>query len=241
MMEQWNTLDFVTQVFFAFAVFFGLLFVWQLVMSVFGLGGHGDVGTGHDLGSVGGHDIGHGGSVGHAGSAGTHLPHGGHPGVTSHVTHPQNILHADDGMVSFQLLSFRSLLAFFTLFTWYTAMMLATHQNREGSSTLFWAIFFGILWGLAGMFAVALVFFLLRKLGETGTSRLETCVGTPATVYADIPEGGMGQVRCTVSGVVTFVKARAAGGKAVKAGTPVQILLKIDDTTVEVEPAVQPT
>lgn len=197
--SQYQHLDLVTQVFFAFAVFFGLLFVWQLVMSVFGLGGHSDVNTGHD------------------------------------AAHPASAHHGDDGMISFQLLSFRSVLAFFTLFTWYTSMTLAA--QRTG---LFWAIAVGLLWGLAGMFAVAFVFWLLRKLGETGTGRIETCVGTTATVYADIPEGGFGQIRCTVSGVVSFIRARGAGGKAIKSGTPVQILWKIDDTSVEVEPSVQP-
>jgi hypothetical protein len=134
-------------------------------------------------------------------------------------------------MVAFELLSFRSILAFFTLFTWYTALTLA----RTGGKELFWAISVGLLWGLAGMFSVALLFYLMRKLGETGTSRMETCVGTPGTVYADIPAQGTGQVRCLVSGVVTFVKARAAGGAALTAGTPVKILDQLDDTTVEVE------
>jgi hypothetical protein len=90
------------------------------------------------------------------------------------------------------------------------------------------------------MLAVSVLFFLMRKLGETGTSRIETCVGTPGTVYADIPAQGVGQIRCMVSGVVTFVKARGMGGMALKAGTSVLVLSQLDDTTVEVEPTVQP-
>jgi hypothetical protein len=235
MMEWWSTLDVTTQLFFGCAVFFGLLFLWQLVMSILGFGGHGDIGGGHDIGATG-HVMHVPGSVGHVGGSGLHLPHGGTPGVTSDVAPAHATLSGQEGMVAFELLSFRSILAFFTLFTWYTALTLA----RTGGKELFAAIAFGLLWGLAGMFSVALLFYLMRKLGETGTGRIETCVGTPGTVYADIPAQGVGQVRCLVSGVVTFVKARASGGAAVKAGTAVRILAQLDDTTVEVEPTLQP-
>jgi hypothetical protein len=54
-------------------------------------------------------------------------------------------------------------------------------------------------------------------------------------VYADIPAGGTGQIRTLVSGVVTVVAARAAGGEALKAGTPVKVRRCLDATTVEVE------
>jgi hypothetical protein len=240
MTEWWNTLDLVTHIFFGCAVFFGLLFVWQLVMSVLGFGGHGDIGSGHDIGTTGGHFGGHfdhaSDSGARSGGPGMHLPHGGTPGVASHVAPAHAAASMQPDMVAFELLSFRSILAFFTLFTWYTALTLARTKGAE----LFAAIAVGLLWGLAGMLAVSVLFFLMRKLGETGTSRIETCVGTPGTVYADIPAQGVGQIRCMVSGVVTFVKARGMGGMALKAGTSVLVLSQLDDTTVEVEPTVQP-
>jgi membrane protein implicated in regulation of membrane protease activity len=205
MMAWWNGLDVLTHVFFSFALFFGVLFIWQFVAMILGLGGHGDL-VGHDVG--GGHD---------AGSADTH--DGG--------------AHGDASGASFHLLSFRSILAFFTLFWWYGALTL---MNKGGTIA---AVAFGLVWGLAAMVAVALAFYLMGKATESGNSRIETCLGTVGSVYADIPAGGMGQVRCTVSGCITMVKARGSGGQAIKAGTPVQILGKIDDTSVEVQPTTQ--
>ena len=79
--------------------------------------------------------------------------------------------------------------------------------------------------------------YALRHLQETGTRRLVTCVGTPGTVYMDIPKGGTGKVRTVVSGSVAFVPARTAGGKALKAGTPVRVRRMLDASTVEVEEA----
>lgn len=245
MFEWWSGLNTLTQVFFAAAVCFGVMFLWQFLAAMLGIGGHGDaMGGGHDL--AGGHgDLGHG-DAGHAGTGTNHAgPNTGHvvPGVahtdlsTGHADatsghHAQQII--DRELVAFQILSFRSILAFFTLFTWYVALSLL--GNPTG---VFWAVIIGLLWGLAGMFTVAIVFYLLRRLSETGTARIETCVGTNGVVYLDIPEGGTGEVRCTVSGAITMVKARGAGGLAIKAGTPVLVLWSINPYTVEVEPLPQ--
>ena len=121
-------------------------------------------------------------------------------------------------------------LAFLTLFTWYAALSLMYHTQAV------WAVGFGLVWGFAAMLLVAVIFHYLSRLGEVGTSHIETCLGTSGTVYVDIPENGLGQVRCMVSDTVLVYQGPSAGGKAIKAGTPVQILWKVDDSTVEVEP-----
>jgi len=134
-------------------------------------------------------------------------------------------------MVAFKLLSVRSVIAFFTLFTWAGALYLS--QGMALAPALGWAV----LWGLAAMIVVALIFHWMRRLTETGTGRLSTCVGTEGVVSLDIPAGGQGEARVTVSGVVSRVKARARGGVAVKAGALVKVLSTLDPTTVEVAPS----
>lgn len=132
--------------------------------------------------------------------------------------------------VSFRLFSLRGLITFFTLFTWGGALYL-----NQGTPVVA-AMWYSVLWGVAGMVAVALVIYALRKLTLAGTMDLKTCVGTNGTVYLTIPRGGVGEVRVTVSGTVTYVKARSADGRQIKAGTRVHVVRRVDQTQVEVRP-----
>ncbi|MBI5723251.1 MAG: hypothetical protein HZA50_04785 [Planctomycetes bacterium] len=130
----------------------------------------------------------------------------------------------------FKLLSIRSILAFLTMFTWACALYL----NNGVAMT--WAVLYGVIWGLVGMFLVALLMFGMRKMAETGNPQIATCVGTEGTVYMNIPPGGEGEVRVAISGVVTLVKARGNGGQEIKAGSPVKVLKVVAPNKVEVEP-----
>jgi hypothetical protein len=95
------------------------------------------------------------------------------------------------------------------------------------------------LWGLAGMFSVALLLYLLPKLAHTGTKRIGSSLGAHGTVYLDIPEGGQGEVRVAVSDVISFVKARGRDGAAIKSGTPIVVTRILGQATVEVDTADQ--
>jgi putative sterol carrier protein len=141
---------------------------------------------------------------------------------------------AIESMSAFKMLSLRAILAFCTLFSWAAAMYI----EPKGLPT---ALLFALAWGLAGWLVVTLIVHWMRKLAETGNARLSTCVGTNGTVYLNIPEGSMGEVRVMVSGRITLVKARAAGDTEMKAGAPIHVTRMIDNTTVEVEEAASQT
>ena len=132
--------------------------------------------------------------------------------------------------VAFNLISLRSIIMFCTLFSWGMAL----YMNKGLSATR--SFTYSTAWGVAGMLVVAILFYFLRRLSVSGTSNLNTCVGQVAAVYVAIPKTGVGQVRTTVSGVVSYVKARAVGGKAIKAGTQVTVVRRLDQNVVEVEP-----
>jgi hypothetical protein len=220
MSEWWSSLTYVNQIFFGAAAFFSVFFVWQLIAAFIGLGGdHGDVsGMGGDV-----HDVSHDFGGAHDAS---HMSHD----VTYDKFEHGAQTDADATQISFQILSVRSIITFFTLFTWGTALYLSDQMP------IYAAMGYSILWGLAGMFSVALIFFLVKKMTEVGTMNLSTAIGETGTVYLNIPQGGLGEVRVSVSGNITYVKARGAGGKELKAGTPVRVTRRIDATTVEVEP-----
>lgn len=135
---------------------------------------------------------------------------------------------ASETMTAFKLVNVRSLLTFLTLFSWGGALYL--RAGRSVSS----ALVISSLWGLAGMISVAGLIYLLLRLTHNGTRDLRTAVGMHGDVYLDIPENGLGEVRVKVSGIMSHVKARGAGGQAIRAGTPVMVTSKRAPNVVEV-------
>lgn len=135
-----------------------------------------------------------------------------------------------ESTVAFHIFSVRAILAFFTMFTWAGALYM---NVDKGIST---SIILAFAWGIAGWVVVAVLLHWFRKLAESGTRRLITCLGQTGTVYMDIPAGGQGKVRVAVSGVVSMVRARAVGGAALKAGLPVIVTRLLGVNTVQVRP-----
>lgn len=137
-------------------------------------------------------------------------------------------------VVAFKLLSIRAIITFCTLFTWGSALYLSRGDGLTRAMGV------SSIWGLAGMGSVALLLSLLPKLAHTGTKRIASALGAQGAVYLDIPEGGQGEVRVSVSGVVSFVKARCVDGRPLKAGTTVAVKRILDESTVEVEAMSKP-
>lgn len=205
MMEWWNSLEQLNQWFYGVAVFFSVIFLWQFISSLIGLGGaevDADIDAdGLDLDDIEAHAI----------------------------------EEAGETITAFKILSLRAILAFCTMFSWAEALYLSLGKNVAD------ATLYAVLWGLAGWVVVALLVNLMRKLAETGTPRLATCVGRRGMVYLDIPANGQGEVRVLVSGTISHVKARSSEGRAVSAGAPIRVLSVLDSSTVEVEPADKPS
>ena len=192
----WQGLTALNHCFFYGAAVFSVVFLWQMVMALMGLGGH-DV----DVDS--------------------HVE-------TTDVHHTPD--DADQSMAVFKLLSVRSILSFFTLFTWAGGL----YMSRD--IPVFQSLVYAVAWGLAAMVVVSSLLFLMRKLSETGNIKVSSCVGTSGTVYLDVPAGGMGEIRVLCSGVMTHLKARCASGGALKAGAQIRVTNVLDANTVEVEP-----
>ncbi len=203
MASWWSELRTLNQGFYIAAAFFGVLFLWQMIMALAGFDHDADA----DMDMDGDMD---------GASAYDDFEHGAE-------------VDAGESLGAFKILSIRSLLAFFTLFTWGVSMYM--HLGKKETA---WALFLGLIWGTVGMLITASIFYFMRRMTETGNARIVSCVGSYGTVYLDIPEDGMGEVRVSVSKVVTYVKARAADGKAIKAGAGIRVERKLSETSVEV-------
>jgi hypothetical protein len=201
----WSGLAAVNQWFYAAAAFFSVFVLWQLIAAVVGLSA--DHAIDHDVTS----------------SVDTMADHGAGDTTAAH--------DAAATVDIFRLLSFRSILAFFTLFAWGGALYM------NGGNPVGWAVLYATLWGLAGMVVVALLMHLIWKMAETGNISLASCVGGTGTVYLNIPASGDGEVRLPVSGVIRTVRARVSGGREMKAGSPIRVSRVLGPNLVEVEPA----
>jgi len=208
MNEWWENLEAINRIFYCLAAFFSVFFVWQLIAVLIGLGGD-EVEADTDVDADVDTDV---------DADGTYDEF--EDGAAS---------DAVETAVAFKLVSIRSILTFCTLFTWGTALYL----NR--GDTLGRAMGVSIIWGVAGMFSIALLVWGMKRLTHTGTKNLASCVGTDGTVYLDIPAGGMGEVRVLVSGSISYVKARAMGGEGLKSGTPVHVERCVGQTMVLVK------
>lgn len=201
MQEWWTGLAGATQFFYGMAAFFSVFFLWQIIAAFMGLDGD-DVGFDSDTGA----DFGD-------------------------MDTPDDVDHSDviESSQAFKILSLRSIVTFFTLFSWGSALYTA-----EGMPTGR-AMGIASIWGLAGMIAIAAIFYFMGRLTETGTKDMQSCKGQIGTVYLDIPAGGFGEIKIAVSGAVEHVKARSVSGEALPAGTQVRVAKVVDQTLVEVE------
>jgi membrane protein implicated in regulation of membrane protease activity len=213
----WQELTFINKALFASAVFFTLLFIWQLISTILGFDAdtHGDM---HVEGFDAGDDI----PDMHDSPS---LSHTGHVGDTP-------LAHADDlsaGQITYSLVTIRSIIAFGTLFSWASAIFLAS------GSGLIVSIVIGLIWGLVAMFLVSFLLYKLVQMQEIGTRSLVNAIGEEALVYINIPSDGPGQVRVTFDGAVSYVKAASAKEESIPAGTRVRVIGLADENTLKVE------
>lgn len=201
----WHGLGFITKGFVIAALFFSVLFLWQLIMTFLGV-----------LGDFGG-------DTDHAG-----MDHDTGADVHHDVSTDSSDHHVDSDH-SFTLISFRSLLAFATLFSWSGMLYLMS------GTSLIVALIYSFFWGVAALVAVSYLVYWLLRLQEHGTSSVWTSIGEDGVVYINIPATGLGKVRVMVSGIVSFVNAASRSGEPLPAGTTVRVVGVIDDHTIEVE------
>jgi hypothetical protein len=130
---------------------------------------------------------------------------------------------------AFKVLSLRSIITFFTLFSWGGALYMGDGMPVGKAMGI------ASIWGVVGMFAIAGIFYFMGKMSETGTKDVATAKGNVATVYLDIPADGFGEIKTAVSGAVEHIKARSVNGEALPAGTQVRVVEVVGQTLVGVE------
>ena len=191
----------------------GTLIVCQFLLTLLGLGGHHDVGGGHDM-DASSHDM-----AGHDTSS--HDDTGHHEGT--HESHLNWFLSK---------LTFRTLSAAFAFF----GLAGLACIRLEVEPILGLAIALG-----AGALAIVVVGWLMQmlsRLNVDGTIRIERAVGSRGTVYLSVPgaRSGVGKVHVTVLNRNVEYKA-ITSREHLPTGAKIIVVSIVSADTVEIAPA----
>ncbi len=120
---------------------------------------------------------------------------------------------------SFTAFSVRSIIAFFTFFSWAGVLVL----NDGGSFTK--ALLSGLFAGIVALFIVSYMIWQFAKLSYSGTMRISDTIDQRGEVYIPIPEGknGSGKVNVIIDGAVKELNA-VTEGKSIPTGTKIRVL-----------------
>lgn len=112
-----------------------------------------------------------------------------------------------EGHAPFQLLTFRNLVAFFTMSGWSGLAFLDNGYSETGSIVL------SALVGLFSMFVMSLFVFFFHKMRQENQPTFKSAIGQNATVYLDVPEKGKGKgkVNVIIDGALKTVDAYSVG------------------------------
>lgn len=172
-MIQWlNDLDTLQTIFALFAGIGSILFLIRMVMMFAGMGGDSEV-DGDVAGADGDTNLGDG---------------------DSDVSH--------DADLSFKLLSFQGLTAFFMMFGLVGLAMSKGSGYGAGLSMVV-----ATCAGLAAVWVISQMFKMASRLQSSGTLNLKNAIGEEGTVYLTIQEEEPGKVRLSVQGHLKVMEA----------------------------------
>ena len=131
-----------------------------------------------------------------------------------------------DGM---HIFSIKSILAFLMFYGWSGLAAIQYGMIAWWTITL---ISLGI--GVLMMMFTAWLFFMLLKLQESGTMKIENAIGKQGEVYLTIPakKNGVGKIQIIIQGSYRTLDALTEDTEDIKTGTFVEVIEVINDTLV---------
>lgn len=135
-----------------------------------------------------------------------------------------------DAGIGFQFITLKNFIAFFTIFGWTGIACL------DGGLSAGITISLSIVGGILMMLLMATLFYLMGKLVESGTMKMDTAIGKTATVYLRIPakRSGTGKIQVNMQGIRTL-DAMTSNPEEIKSGSLVKIISVEADDILMVE------
>lgn len=210
MMEWWNRLSVLEQVFYYCAIPSTIILVIQTLLTILGIGngdgdfdfdGDIDIPSDSDTDVIGGTDV---ESIG---------------------------IDAVESASSLKFISVRGIVAFFSLFGWVGVVL------TEAGLNIPLIFFISIICGLIGMLVIAMMFYLISKLQQSGNINIKNAIGKKGQVYLTIPPklSGKGKIQITIQERYTEVNAMTNSQKPLPTGTIVRVVDLMDINTLLVE------
>ncbi len=135
-----------------------------------------------------------------------------------------------DSDVSFRVLTFQGVTAFFMMFG-LTGLALSKEFNARAAT----AIGGGMLVGVFAVWLIAKVMSMMRGLQSSGTIEMKNAIGEKGSVYLTIPPGGTGKARVTVQGRLLVLNALSKSGEEIKTGAQIEVVEITGDNVLVVE------
>jgi membrane protein implicated in regulation of membrane protease activity len=137
-----------------------------------------------------------------------------------------------DGGIGFQFITLKNLVGFFAIFSW---TGLASLNSGFSMST---TLMISILSGIAMMAIMATIFYLMSKLTDDGTLRIDNAIGKLGEVYMNIPgeSSGFGKVHINIQGAMREMEAMTKESEMIKTGTIIKVNKIIDGHILLVSP-----
>ncbi|MBN1436138.1 MAG: NfeD family protein [Sedimentisphaerales bacterium] len=132
--------------------------------------------------------------------------------------------------MSFKLLSFQGLTAFFLMFG--LVGLALSHQSKVAEH---WSILGAVAAGIASVWIIQQVFNAMKKLQSSGTINLQNAVGQEGDVYLNIPAGGTGKVRVSVQDHLKVYDAVSDSKEPIPTGQRIKVMRVIAGNTLVVE------
>lgn len=213
----WEGLGSLSRFFYLFAIPSTVILLLQSVLTLIGFG----------LGSDGDMDLGDGdGDIGFDGDLDIE------PGSTDFDLDTEGIDDFQDlAGADFRFVTLRGIIAFATMFGWVGAALAGTSLH------IALVMILAIIAGLFGMLIIALMFYTISKLQQSGNKNYRLAIGKDAKVYIPIPANKKGQGKVQLLLQDSFIEVDAVTNEAtmIRTNELVRIVDLLDATTFVVE------
>lgn len=206
MSQWWSGIGDFEKIFWIFAFPSTAVFILQIIMTFIGLGDQGDIID--DIQD----------SVGEL------------PGESVELDINDNGGEFLDFKYRFKLVTLRSVVVFFTIFSW--TGIVATTSGVGKIAT----IIIALISGFVMMFVIAYIYYFLTKFIEDGTMNTKNAINKEGIVYLTIPRKreGVGKVEVVVQGALRLLEA-VTDGDGIPTGSKVVVINIIENQLLLVE------
>lgn len=145
--------------------------------------------------------------------------------------HPDNVVDIDvesDHGISFQFLTVKNMVGFFTIFSW-TGIACTT---ASWSTTM--SLLASTFSGLAMMTMMAGIYYLMSKMNTSGTMKFSEAVGKSGEVYLTIPpkRSSSGKILITVGGLLRTLDAITDDEENISTGKQAKVSAILDNNVL---------